>query len=72
MAGFQFDTDSILLILPMVAILFAAVFRLDELFARPVKMVERGRRFSHQDENGFQVCVEPDGRLYREMGDRRS
>lgn len=71
MGAIQFDTDSILLILPMVAILFAAVFRLDELFARPEKLVVKGRRFSHRDENGFHVRIEPDGRLYRDSGDRR-
>jgi hypothetical protein len=47
---------------PAVGLLFSAFFRLDELIARPNTNSGIGRPLSHRGEDGYFVCIEPDGR----------
>jgi hypothetical protein len=65
MIDFRSNADALLVAVPMVAVMFAGFFRLDELFSSPPKEATEDRRFSTVDENGDTVCVEPDGKLYR-------
>jgi hypothetical protein len=37
---------------------------MDEMFGKPQKKVERRRQFSGVDQNGRQICTDPDGKLY--------
>lgn len=61
MTAIKSTTDSLLVAIPMVFLLFAGFFRLDELVARRPKAPEQGRKLSDWDENGMPLCVEPDG-----------
>lgn len=61
----QSNAGMILVAIPMIVVLFAGFFRLDELISRPEKATVRRRRFSHWDEDGSTVTVEPDGRANR-------
>lgn len=56
-------TDSLLVAIPMVGLLFAGFFRLDELFGKSKKPVKTRRPMVGLDENGRPICVDPDGRV---------
>jgi hypothetical protein len=55
------NTDSLLVAIPMVGILFAGFFRLDELFGKSKKPVKTRRPMVGCDENGRPICADPDG-----------
>jgi hypothetical protein len=66
MANFHVTLDALVFALPMVLILFAVFFRLDELIVRPKKSLKRrptasGWGLSGWDKDGHVVCVDPDG-----------
>ena len=65
MSQLQSNTDAMLVAIPMVGVLFAGFFKLDELFGRPKKPVENRRQMSGLDENGLPVCADPDGTMPR-------
>ena len=57
-------TDSLLVAIPMVGLLFAGFFRLDELFGKSKKKPVKTRRpMVGLDENGRPMCVDPDGQV---------
>jgi hypothetical protein len=58
------NADAFLVAIPMVALLVAGFFRLDELFARNGRSRCR-RRTAGLDERGMPVCLDPDGRQFR-------
>jgi len=49
---------------PMLGLLIATYFKLDELAARPKLAVIPRRVMPCVDRNGFPLCVDPDGRVY--------
>jgi hypothetical protein len=53
------NADAFLVAIPMVVVLIAALFRLDELWCRTPKAREAGRRLSNWDENGIPICTDP-------------
>lgn len=57
------NSDAILVAVPMVGILIACFFRLDELFGKPKKKValKHRRQMSGWDANGQPMCADPDG-----------
>jgi hypothetical protein len=57
------NTDSLLVAIPMVGILFAGFFRLDELFGKSKKPVKMRRPMVGSDENGRPICADPDGHI---------
>jgi hypothetical protein len=63
MSALPSNTDSLLVALPMVGVLFAGFFRLDELFGKPKKQLESRRRMTGWDKEGQQVCADPDGTM---------
>lgn len=65
MTVFQSNTDALLIAIPMVGILFAGYFRLDELFGKPKKPTETRRKMSGWDKDGKPICADPDGRPAR-------
>ena len=60
MSVFQSNTDALLVAIPMIAILFAGFFRLDELLGKPKKPVEQRRKMAGWDEKGLPLCADPD------------
>jgi hypothetical protein len=64
MSAFHSNTDALLVAIPMIGMLFAGFFRLDELLGKPKKMksVEHRRQMSGWDERGRPLCADPDGR----------
>jgi len=63
---FHSNTEAMLVAVPMIGVLVAGFFRLDEFVSRPRVSKPERRSFSHRDGEGMAVCVEPDGRLVRE------
>jgi hypothetical protein len=63
MSVLQSTADSLLVAIPMVGLLFAGFFRLDELVGKPKKAMVTRHRLSSWDEEGRAVCVDPDGRI---------
>lgn len=57
------NSDAILVAVPMIGILIACFFRLDEMFGKPKKkvIVEHRRPMSGWDKNGKPICGDPDG-----------
>jgi len=55
------NTDTLLMAVPMIGILVAVFFRLDELIAAPKKRVVNRRVIAGSDENGQPLCIDPDG-----------
>jgi hypothetical protein len=51
---------------PLIALLVAAVFRMDEIAARPND--RKAHRVPRVDELGRPVCQDPDGRCYSRAG----
>jgi hypothetical protein len=62
MTVFQSNTDALLVAIPMIGMLFAGYFRLDELFGKPKKTKEKRRQMTGWDEQGKPICADPDGR----------
>jgi hypothetical protein len=58
------NADALLLAIPMVVILLAGLFRLDELVALPPKKPGRDRRLSGLDEGGRPIFRDPDGKRF--------
>ena len=56
------NADALLVAIPMVGMLFAGYFRLDELLGKPKKTQENRRQMSGWDKNGRPICADPDGR----------
>jgi hypothetical protein len=57
------NTDSLLVAVPMVGLLFAGFFRLDELFGKSKKPKKTRRPAVGLDEDGRPMCVDPDGQV---------
>jgi hypothetical protein len=60
----QTDWDALLIAIPMITILFAAMFRLDELIGKPPQSQIHTHSLSYWNADGTPVCVEPDGRVF--------
>jgi hypothetical protein len=54
------DDGTIFAAIPMVLMLFAAFFRLDEWLSRPKRREVRGRPLCGWDEHGVPVCSDPE------------
>jgi hypothetical protein len=63
MVNLQSNTDAILIAIPMLALLFAGFFRLDELIGKSRKNATPRRQRSGVDKQGRQVCLDPDGTI---------
>jgi len=63
MSNLQSNTDAILIAIPMLGLLFAGFFRLDELLGKPEKPADPKRQRSGLDKHGRQICVDPDGKI---------
>jgi hypothetical protein len=59
------NMDAVLVAIPMVGMLFAGVFRLDELFGKPQKRAPRRRAIAGSDEDGAPICIDPDGKVVK-------
>lgn len=57
--------DAYLIGIPLILLLLAGLFRLDELVSRPGKTLKRPRPSCRMDEDGEPVLSDPDGRLSR-------
>ena len=55
------NIEAVLVAIPMLLVMFASFFKLDEAIFRPAKPKARVRRFSEMNEDGQFICVEPDG-----------
>ena len=64
MTSQQSNLDTLLLALPIVAMLFMVFFRLDELLAKPRLHGAVGHPLSHRDKDGQIICIEPDGHYW--------
>ena len=61
MSVIQSNADAILVAVPMIFLLFAGYFRLDELIGKPRrKKVSHGRPFARLDKNGQAIGLDPD------------
>ena len=56
------NADALLVAMPMLGILFAGFFRLDELFGRTQKKSARRPLAGGMDHNGMPICMDPDGK----------
>jgi hypothetical protein len=63
MANLQSNTDAILMAIPMLGLLFAGFFRLDELVGKPQKKSGPRRQIAGLDKRGRQICIDPDGNI---------
>lgn len=54
--------DTMLVAVPMVALLIASFFRLDEMFAQPKRPLRR-KELCGPDKNGRTTFSDPDGRI---------
>jgi hypothetical protein len=57
----QSNADAYLLAIPLLALLFVVLFRLDELICRRRVQAVHGRKLCGWDENGVPVCADPIG-----------
>lgn len=55
---------------PMVGLLIATCFKLDEFAARP-KTAMATRRITRDDRYGYPICLDPDGSLFVPVRRRR-
>ena len=55
------DAEGFLVAVPMLAGLFMALFRLDEVISRPVSKPKRTSQLCRWDKNGVPVFVDPAG-----------
>jgi hypothetical protein len=62
MTVLQSNRDALLVAVPMIALLFAGFFRLDELFGKPKKRRENRLQKTGWDKDGRPVFTDPDGR----------
>ena len=61
MSVIQSNADAILVAVPMIGLLFAGYFRLDELFSKPKrKKSSHVRPFASLDESGNATGLDPD------------
>jgi hypothetical protein len=66
----QSNADALLVAVPMIGILVVSFFRLDELVGKSnKKQVVHRRKIAGLDDNGRQVCLDPDGTV---QGARKS
>ena len=63
-------TNALWVAIPMIAVLFAGFFRLDELLVKPKKRRITRRNVGGSDRSGRQVCIDPDGSTPRKAGRR--
>ena len=61
----QSKTDAILVAVPMVGVMIAGYFRLDEMVGKSGKISEPRRKIAGTDEKGFPLCMDPDGARQR-------
>ena len=60
--GILSNADAILVAVPMLGVLFAGYFKVDEMIGKPKKKVMRNRRsLSGNNVHGESVLVDPDG-----------
>jgi hypothetical protein len=62
MSAVQSNTDALLVAIPMVALLFAGFFRLDELVGKSKKTTTHRRPVAGVDSKGRPICLDPDGK----------
>ena len=67
MSVLQSNTDAVLVAIPMIGMLVAGFFRLDELVGKPKKSAEHRRSMSGWDEQGRPICADPDGKSPRRI-----
>jgi hypothetical protein len=67
MSVIQSNADALLVAIPMVGMLFAGYFRLDELLGKPKKTLENRRQMSGWDKDGLPICSDPDGKQSRPL-----
>jgi hypothetical protein len=63
MAILQSNADALLVAIPMVGLLFAGFFRLDELVGKPKKRAQTRSKMSGWDQDGRPVCADPDEKV---------
>jgi hypothetical protein len=56
------NLDSVIFAIPLLALLFSAFFRVDELMGRSMKPVASRRAIAGTDQNGMPLCLDPDAR----------
>jgi hypothetical protein len=65
------NRDALLVAVPMVGILFAGFFRLDEVFGKPKKkQVKRRIQVAGVDPEGRPICIDPDGKRVDQRANR--
>jgi hypothetical protein len=71
MAILDSNADALLVAIPMIGLLIAGHFRLDELIGKPQKRMVRRRQVAGSDEQGRPLCLDPDGSIPVQGGGRR-
>jgi hypothetical protein len=61
MSAIQSNTDALLVAIPMVGLMFAGFFRVDELVGKSQKTPSHRSQIGGLDERGFPICLDPDG-----------
>ncbi len=61
MSALQSNTDALLVAIPMVGLMFAGFFRVDELIGKSNKVPKSRRQIGGLDESGHPICLDPDG-----------
>jgi hypothetical protein len=67
----QSNRDALLIAVPMIGLLFAGFFRLDERLGKPGKTKENRRQKTGWDKNGRPLCADPDGQTH-DSGHRKT
>lgn len=65
------NSDALLVAVPLVGILFAGYFRLDELVGKSKKPVKSRRPMVGCDEHGLPICADPDGSIVHSRAKKR-
>ena len=61
MTELRLNIEMILVGIPMIVVLLASSFRMEELISRPRKLARSDCPLSGCDQAGRAICVEPDG-----------
>jgi hypothetical protein len=67
MAILQSNADALLVAIPMIGLLIAIFFRLDEIVVKPRKQGGTRNKLSSWDKDGRPVCADPDEKLQGEI-----
>jgi len=66
MKPIESNLEAILVAIPMLLVLFVSFFKLDECISSPAKPTPQRKGFTHLNQTGEMVFVEPDGHVHRE------